>query len=472
MNQIKSAPEQLEFQGLGRRSVVADFDGGTITSEGGALLLRELDQRSGILNRFAACFIDRRNPAYREHPVYRLVAQRVHGLCLGYEDLNDHEHLRFDPLFATLCGQHDPIGARRNRVADVGKALAGKATLQRLESTPAIDAQADRYHKITHEPEKVRKFFIEHFLRHYSRGKPAKQIIIDLDATDDPLHGNQEGRFFHGYYDTYCYLPLYAFCDGYLLAAELREANIDACVGADDVLERIVNGVRGRWPKTRIIVRADSGFAREWLMRWCEDHRVDYVYGLARNRRLRRAIGKPMREATELFASTQSAARVYEELTWRTKNSWSRSRRVVAKAEYIAGKENPRFMVTSLSAEEFPAKALYESLYYAGGEMENRIKEQQLYLFADRTSSSTMRANQLRLWFSTVAYLLIHELRQTALVNTELATAQCHTIRSKILKIGARVTVSTRRVVVHLASGYPYQKLFSQSLRRIQLAFP
>ena len=246
MNQIKSAPEQLEFQGLGRRSVVADFDGGTITSEGGALLLRELDQRSGILNRFAACFIDRRNPAYREHPVYRLVAQRVHGLCLGYEDLNDHEHLRFDPLFATLCGQHDPIGARRNRVADVGKALAGKATLQRLESTPAIDAQADRYHKITHEPEKVRKFFIEHFLRHYSRGKPAKQIIIDLDATDDPLHGNQEGRFFHGYYDTYCYLPLYAFCDGYLLAAELREANIDACVGADDVLERIVNGVRAR----------------------------------------------------------------------------------------------------------------------------------------------------------------------------------------------------------------------------------
>ena len=472
MIQIQSAPKQFEFQGLGRRTVVAGFDGGTISSEGGALLLRELDRRCRILDAFAGCFVDRRDASYREHPVHRLVAQRVYGLCLGYEDLNDHEQLRYDPLFATLCEQHDVEGRCRVRPADVGKALAGKATLQRLESTPAAGADADRYHKISHEPERIREFFIEHFLSHYNRGKRPKQIVIDLDATDDPLHGNQEGRFFHGYYDRYCYLPLYAFCDGYLLAAELRQANIDACAGADEVLERIVTAVRLKWPKTRIIVRADSGFAREWLMGWCEEHRVEYVLGLARNKRLRRAIGKSIREATELFASSNRAARVYEDLTWRTRNSWSRSRRVVAKAEYIAGKENPRFVVTSLSPEQIPAEQLYEALYCARGDMENRIKEQQLYLFADRTSAATMRANQLRLWFSSVAYLLMHELRQIALVNTELQTAQCHTIRTKILKIGARVTVSTRRVVVHLSSGYPYQSLFEQSLRRIQMAFP
>ena len=316
MIQIQSAPKQFEFQGLGRRTVVAGFDGGTISSEGGALLLRELDRRCRILDAFAGCFVDRRDASYREHPVHRLVAQRVYGLCLGYEDLNDHEQLRYDPLFATLCEQHDVEGRCRVRPADVGKALAGKATLQRLESTPAAGADADRYHKISHEPERIREFFIEHFLSHYNRGKRPKQIVIDLDATDDPLHGNQEGRFFHGYSDRYCYLPLYAFCDGYLLAAELRPANIDACAGADEVLERIVTAVRLKWPKTRIIVRADSGFAREWLMGWCEEHRVEYVLGLARNKRLRRAIGKSMREATELFASSNRAARVYEDLTW------------------------------------------------------------------------------------------------------------------------------------------------------------
>jgi hypothetical protein len=465
---VQCEEKQLQLQGLGNRQVVASFDGGTITSDAGGLLLREVDLRSGILEQFADCFVDRREPGYAEHEVRQLVAQRVYGLCLGYEDLNDHEYLRYDPLFATLCGQADVQGRTRRHETDVGKALAGKATLQRLESAPPESLGLSRYHRIFHDRQRIEAFFVEHFLRHYNAGCQPGQIILDLDATDDPIHGSQEGRFFHGFYNTYCYLPLYVFCEGYLLAALLRSSNIDASLGADSELERIITQIRTRWPATRIIVRGDSGFAREWLMKWCEDNRVEYVFGLARNTRLQRAIGQVMRQARVRFFSTGKPARQFVELRYRTRKSWSRERRVVAKAEYIAGKENPRYVVTSLPRKRYSAKRLYEQLYCARGEMENRIKEQQLYLFADRTSSATMRANQLRLWFSSVAYVLMHELRVRGLHDGELARAQCHTIRSKVLKIGARVVVSTRRIVVHISSGYPYQELFNRALQHIQ----
>lgn len=468
---IQSVENQLEFQGLGTRRIVASFDGGTITSDAGGLLLREVDVRSRILQRFAACFVDRREVSYAEHPVDQLVAQRIYGLCLGYEDLNDHEQLRYDPLFGALCEQSDVLGEHRRRERDTGKMLAGKSTLQRLESAPAEGAELGRYHRIFHDPQAIEAFFVGHFLDHYNGGRQPGQIIIDLDATDDPIHGSQEGRFFHGFYNCYCYLPLYIFCEGYLLAAKLRRSNIDASFGADGELGRIVAQIRQRWPATRIIVRADSGFAREWLMTWCEENRVDYLFGMARNKRLQRAIGKAMQEARLRFSSSGTPERVYTEFFYRTKKSWSRARRVIAKAEYIAGKENPRFVVTSLSRKRWPANRLYEELYCARGEMENRIKEQQLYLFADRTSAGTIRANQLRLWFSSVAYVLMHELRQVALVHSELARAQCHSIRIKLLKVGARVVVSTRRIVVHLASGYPHRDLFTTALERIQTGF-
>lgn len=466
------AEKQLHFQGLGTRKIVGAFDGGTITSDAGGLLLREVDLRGGILDRLADCFLDRREVGYAEHPVRQLLAQRVYGLCLGYEDLNDHEQLRYDPLFATVCGQSDVLGERRRRESDVGKTLAGKSTLQRLESAPAVGDGIGRYHRIFHDPEAIKRLFVEHFVDHYNGGRQPGQIIIDLDATDDPIHGNQEGRFFHGFYNCYCYLPLYIFCEGYLLSAKLRRSNIDASLGADTELERIVSQIRTRWPKTRIIVRGDSGFAREWLMQWCEENHVDYLFGLARNKRLQRAVGEAMQRARVRFASTGKPAKVYEELRYQTKKSWSRERRVVAKAEYIAGKENPRFVVTSLSCRRYATRRLYEELYCTRGEMENRIKERQLYLFADRTSAATMRANQLRLWFSSVAYLLMHDLRQQTLQGGEFARAQCHSIRIKLLKIGARVVVSTRRIVVHLASGYPYKDLFCAALQRIHGAVP
>lgn len=462
----------LLFQDLGRRKVVASFDGGTITSDAGGLLLREIDMRSGIIDRFADCFIDRREPGYAEHPLRQLIAQRVYGLCLGYEDLNDHEQLRYDPLFAAVCGQPDVTGASRRHEADVGKALAGKATLQRLESAPGESSKLGRYHRIFHDRQRIEGFFVEHFLRHYNSGCQPGQIILDLDATDDPIHGSQEGRFFHGFYNSYCYLPLYIFCEGYLLGAKLRCSNIDACLGADTELERIVGQIRERWPATRIVVRGDSGFAREWLMKWCEDNTVEYLFGLARNARLQRAIAAVMGQARLRYASTGMPARVYQELRYRTKKSWSRVRRVVGKAEYIHGKENPRFVVTSLSQKQWGTQALYEDLYCARGEMENRIKEQQRYLFADRTSSATMRANQLRLWFSSVAYVLMHELRLRALHDGQFARAQCSTIRLKLLKIGGRVVVSTRRIVVHLSSGYPYQDLFNRAAHHILATVP
>jgi hypothetical protein len=450
-------PQQLEFQGVGRRTVVAAFDGGTLTSDGGLLLLSEVERRRGILQRFAACFRDQRNPAYVEHSVEELVRQRVLGLALAYEDLNDHEELRADPLLATVVGKADPTGSDRRQEQDRGKPLAGKSTLNRLEWGAV---KQDRYRKISVDTQAVDRFLVDTFLS--AQESVPTQIILDLDATDDPLHGEQEGRFFHGYYGGYCYLPLYIFCGPHLLCALLRSSDRDACAGSVTEVERIVAQIRSRWPEVQIILRADSGFAREELMAWCEQHGVDYIFGLARNVRLQRALGGEMAQAREQFEQSSQATRIFRDFPYRTRKSWSCQRRVVGKAEHLAKGANPRFVVTSLSAESWPAAALYEQLYCARGEMENRIKEQQLCLFADRTSSHNLASNQLRLWFSSVAYILLNELRRLGLQGTELAHARCDTIRTKLLKIGAQIRVTVRRVWVHLASSYPYATVWTQ----------
>jgi hypothetical protein len=457
-----SAP-RLEFQGLNSRTVVADFDGGTLTSEGGLLLLGQVERRRGILRRFAACFQDGRNPAFLEHRLEELVSQRVLGLALAYEDLNDHDELRADPLLATVVGKADPTGQDRRHSQDRGKPLAGKSTLNRLEWGAVVQ---DRYRKIKVDGAAVDRFFVETFLSVHEQAP--EQIVLDLDATDDPLHGEQEGRFFHGYYGGYCYLPLYIFCGSHLLCARLRSSNCDASAGALGEVERIVGQIRQRWAQVRIVVRGDSGFAREELMSWCEQHGVDFVLGLARNQRLQRSIGAELAQARARFEQSGKAERIFKDLLYKTRKSWSRQRRVVGKAEHLAKGANPRFVVTSLSRESWPEAPLYEDLYCARGEMENRIKEQQLYLFADRTSAHKLASNQLRLWFSSVAYILLDELRRLGLSGTELAQARCDTIRLKLLKIGAHVRVTVRRVWVHLASSDPYAALFSQITQRLR----
>jgi hypothetical protein len=446
----------LAFQAVARRVVSARFDGGALTSDGGAVLLREVDRVTGLLAPFAACFRDARDPARITHAVEALVRQRVYALALGYEDLNDHEQLRHDPLFAVLA-----------EAADLTAPLAGKSTLNRLELSAATVAEAERYKKIAVDHDAVDRLFVDAFLQ--AHRVPPAEIVLDLDATDDPVHGAQEGRFFHGYYGCYCYLPLYIFAGEHLLGARLRPANIDASAGAVEEVDRIVAQVRAAWPAVRITLRADSGFCRDALLTWAEAHGVDYVFGLAKNARLIAAIPEELAAAAAQCAATGAPARVFAERTYQTHDSWSRARRVVAKAEQLTagtadaeGKRNPRFVVTSLPTETIDARTLYEDLYCARGEMENRIKEQQLMLFADRTSAATMRANQLRLYFSAVAYLLLQALRRLALAGTALAHATCQTIRLTLLKIGARIRITVRHVWLALASGCPYAALFAR----------
>jgi hypothetical protein len=443
---------------VGPRQVLADFDGGDISSDGGALLLRETERLTGIIRQFAACSADHRNPDLTEHTVEELIAQRVYALALGYEDLNDHDDLRTDPLLATVVGKPDPTGKARRRSRDRGKALAGKSTLNRLELSPT-GADADtRYKKIPCRTHDVERLFVSLFLQAHSR--PPERIVLDLDATDDPVHGHQLGRFFHGYYKNYCYLPLYIFCGDHLLCARLRPADIDAAAGSVKQLQRIVTQIREAWPEVKIVIRGDSGFCREPIMGWCEAEGVDYVLGLAQNTRLKGMIAAEQEQARVEFERTKEAARVFTDLQYRTLDSWSRERRVVAKAEHLAKGANPRFVVTSLTPEGRAAKPLYEEDYCGRGEMENRIKEQQLHLFADRTSAATMRANQVRLFCSSIAYGLLSALRQLGLAGTELARSQCQTIRLKLLKIGALVQVTVRKVWVKLSSGCPYADVF------------
>jgi hypothetical protein len=429
---------------------VARFDGGTISSDGGAFLLRQTDRRLNLVPRLAECFLDGRNQNRVEHSILEMLSQRIYGLALGYEDINDHEQLRKDPVFGILAGRED-----------LDEPLAGKSTLNRME----LGAGAkDRYKKITFWKEAVDELLVKVFIESY--GEAPAEIVLDVDTTDLPLHGKQEGRFFHGYYDNYCYLPLYVFCGEHVLCARLREANHDASFGCLQEIRRIVAQIRAAWPEVKIVLRGDSGFCRNELMSWCEGNRVEFVFGLARNQRLRKIIGAQMHEATVQWNRTGKPARVFTEFEYSTKKTkkggWDRERRVVAKAEHIDGKENPRFVVTSLTSGEWEARPLYEKLYCLRGDMENRIKEQ-FSLFADRVSAETMRANQMRLYLSAMAYILVSGLRRLGLKETELAQAQVSTIRTKLLKIGAQIRVTVRKVWVSMASSYPWQDVYRQA---------
>ena len=437
------------FEASGRREIVARFDGGTISSDGGAFLLRQTDQRLNLLPRLAECFLDGRNQNLIEHTIQEMLSQRIYGLALGYEDINDHEQLRTDPVFGILAGRED-----------LNEPLAGKSTLNRMELGTGSNG---RYKKITFWRDAMDELMVKVFIE--SSPTVPVEIVLDMDTTDLPLHGKQEGRFFHGYYDNYCYLPLYVFCGEHILCARLREANHDAAFGSLTEIKRIVAQLRVAWPEVKIVLRGDSGFCRNELMSWCENNRVEFVFGLARNQKLRKIIGAEMHEATEQWKQTGKPARVFKEFDYQTKKTktggWDCVRRVVAKAEHIDGKENPRFVVTSLTSTAWAAKELYEQRYCARGDMENRIKEQ-FSLFADRASAETMRANQMRLYLSAMAYILMSGLRRLGLKATELAQAQVSTIRLKLLKIGAQIRISVRKVWVSMASSYPGQDLYQR----------
>jgi len=479
--QTDCSTTRFEFGAVEGRRLEARFDGGTITSNAGALLLGRVDKALRLVERLAACFVDRRNPALIEHSVPTLLGQRLFGLSLGYEDLNDHDALRFDPVFAALAGK---LKAHRADCAPV----AGKSTLNRLERSKETPS---RYHKINYDGAAIEALLVDLFIEAHKIAP--EEIILDLDATDDPLHGEQEGRFFHGYYDCYCYLPLYVFCGRHLLVAKLRKADIDASAGAIEEMARVIERIRAAWPEVRVLLRADSGFAREGLMAWCESNGVDYLFGLAKNERLNAALADDLAAAAKESEATGKSARRFKDFVYRTRDSWSRERRVVGKAEWMTptqadlddtaqrenneakkkkktkkkkkaktpapdapGRGNPRFVVTSLSKERYEARTLYEERYCARGEMENRIKECQLDLFADRTSCHTMRANQLRLYLASFAYVLVSALRRIGLAGTKFADATCGTIRLKLLKIGAQAKTSVRRMLFSMVSAFPY----------------
>ena len=446
--------DRFEFASTsGTRQIVAEFSGGTITSDGGSLLLKETDAKMNLLARFSQCFSDRRSPLRIEHTLEQMLRQRVYSLALGYEDLNDHDVLRRDPLMAVLAGKAEPG-------TDL---LAGKSTLNRLElgtGTPS------RYKKITFWRDSVDELLVDIFLEAHPVA-PA-QIVLDIDTTDMALHGNQEDKFYHGYYKHYCYLPLYIFCGDHVLCARLRPSSIGPAVGSRKEVERIVKQIRQRWPSVEIILRGDSGFCADELLRWCENNGVDYVVGVARNQRLEKLIDGELAEAKQQFEATQQPTRIFVEFEHKTlQGAWNNDRRVVAKAEHINGKSNPRFIVTSLKVENWEKQKLYEELYCGRGDMENRIKEQ-FVLFADRVSVSTMRGNQLRIYLSVMAYTLMNGLRRLGLKATTLATAQVGTIRLKVLKIGALIQVTVRKVWIRMANSYPYQALFSQVLEQLR----
>jgi hypothetical protein len=437
--------EAFAFTAHFSRRVDAGFTAGRVSSDGGALLLREVERRINLLGRLAGCFRDGRNPDLIEHKLSEMLSQRIYGLALGYEDLNDHEQLRSDPLLGLLTGKRK-----------LDEPLAGKSTLNRLE----LVGRTGRYHKIGYSAEAIDRLLVDLYID--SHAVMPIEVVLDLDATDIPLYGHQPERFFHGYYDSYCYLPLYIFAGDQLLCARLRPANQDAAAGSVEQASRIVRQLRERWPEVKIVLRADSGFCREVLMGWCEQNHVDYVFGLQRNQRLRRIVGAEMYQAHMLHQTTGKAARVFAEFDYQTHQSWSRARRVVAKAEHLDKGENPRFVVTSLTPDKCAAQQLYEKFYCARGEMENRIKEQ-MCLFADRLSTDEMQGNQLRLYFSALAYTLVEALRRLALKGTEWAQAQVDTIRRKLFKIGAIVRVSVRRIVLQLSSAYPWKQIYAQA---------
>jgi len=456
--QADCSADLFGFAPVEGREVVAAFDGGAMTSDAGALLLGAADRAIKLVERFAECFHDVRRPELIEHEVATLVGQRVFGIALGYEDLNDHDELRHDPVMAVLAGK---LEAKREDCAPV----AGKSTLNRLELSRL---EATRYHKISHNPIAIKRLMVDVFLEAHQRAP--REIVLDLDATDDPVHGEQEGRFFNAYYDCYCYLPLYVFCGRHLLASKLRPASLDAAAGAVEEVARIVAQIRRRWPDVRVLLRADSGFAREELMVWCEANGVHFLFGLQQNKRLIAAIAGALTRAEAKSRQTGKPARFFKEFTYRTRRSWSRRRRVVGKAEFTKDEANPRFVVTSLTRADCKPKYLYEKVYCARGDMENRIKECQLDLYADRTSTATMRANQLRLWLGSLAYILVCAVRRIGLQHTAFSNASCGTIRLKLLKIGAHVRISVRRIKFAMASSCPVAAVWGRAARRLNAA--
>lgn len=586
--------QRIEFSSLNARTVTSDFEGGQITSDGGVTLLGEVDRMYGVLARLADCFTDYRDAEKIEHPVLDLLRQRVYALCCGYEDLNDHDRLRFDTLLAAVIGKDDPQGEDRRREADRGASLAGKSTLNRLELGKAGDDADSDYHKIVADLEAMENLLIDLFLDAHDR--PPTEIILDMDPTDSPVHGEQWGRHFQGYYDEYCFLPLYVFCGDFLLAARLRPGDVGATSGAIAVLEKLVTRIRARWPEVKIQFRADGAFSEEPLLAWCENHHVQYVIGLASNSRLLSELEQEQGEMASASAASGESERTYRDLQYRTLDSWSRTRRVVAKIEHLPGavggtvsvkksakaardaetlerqateseqtasaaaeqaasaaaaaldqeqaaasakasaggrrneqartaraaaqqmaesakqarrtarqaersaaesqkqaeklrdqatrarrqadwaaeqctwqgKSNVRFVVTNVAVATTSAQAVYEEGYCPRGDMENRIKEQQLYLFADCLPCERMRSNQIRLYFSSFGYMLDVLLRRDGLSGTEMSRAQCHTIRERLLKIGGLVRVTVRRVWVHLSSSYPYRELLLQVFENLR----
>jgi hypothetical protein len=452
--------DSFDFGTVERRQVVGTFDGGEITSDAGALLLGQTDNAIGLVSRLADCFQDARCPALVVHQLPAMLRQRIFGIALGYEDIVDHDQLRHDPVLGVLGGA---LISKRSDCAP----LAGKSTLNRLEHSAKVGA--DPYHKITHDPAAIERLFVELMMN--AHDEAPRQLTIDIDATHDPIHGEQEGRHFNGFYDCYCYLPLYIFAGRHLLAAKLRSADKDAADGTQEEIARIVAQIRERWPDVRIILRADSGFARDGLMDWCETNGVDFIFGLARNPRLNGAIARELVLARRASRRSGRAERRFAVLeNWDTRDGWARPRKVVAKAEWLGDKANPRFVVTTLHWSDGDARKLYEDMYCARGEMENRIKECQTDLFAGRTSAATMRANQLRLWFAAFAYVVMAALRRIGLGGTELSRATCGTIRLKLLKIGALITISVRRVKIAFASSCPYQAIFAHAHHRLRCA--
>jgi hypothetical protein len=440
----------MDFGSSGGRKLVGAFDGGAITSNGGVVLLAAADKAIGLSERLAACFNDYRSAGCIVHAKADLLRQRIFGLGLGYEDLIDHDALRFDPALMAALGRPED-------------ALAGKSTLNRLEHAGKIGH--DRHHKLDHDPSAIERLFVDVFTDAHE--EPPVRIVLDLDATDDRLFGFQEGRHYHGYYDCYCYLPLYIFCGRHLLAAKLRSSSVDGAHGAKDEVARIVAQIRERWPNVSIVIRADSGFCRDELMTWCEENRVKYVLGLAGNSRLHKRIARESRKAKLKSKRTAKPARVFADFEYRTRDSWSAKRRVIGKAEWTQGEANPRFIVTNVDPAFGAAKFLYEHVYCQRGEMENRIKECQADLFADRTPAPTMRANQLRLWLSSFAYVLMCAVRRIGLVGTDFERATCGTIRLQLLKIGALVPVSVRCVKLAFASACPAREVFMLAQRRL-----
>jgi len=435
----------LLFSSLGRKKIVADFNGGDLTSDGGLPLLREVDRKIGLIDALDDAIVDPRCPWLIEHDQRTLLAQRIFAIAAGYEDLNDHQTLRDDTLLQALTDRTRKAGEAES------DPLSSPPTLCRLEN------------RITRgDLARMAEVLVETFIA--SRATPPTELVLDFDATDDPVHGLQEGRFFHGYYDHHCFLPLYVTCGQQLLVAYLRPANIDAAKHSRAILKLLVRRFREVWPNVKILLRGDSGFCRWRLMRWCDRNGVDYILGLPKNAVLKRLARRSMVQARWDYRRTGDKQRLFEEFEYAAK-TWDRPRRVIAKAEHGPRGENPRFVVTRLPGGP---RELYEDVYCQRGDMENRIKEQQLGLFADRTSCHAFLANQFRVLLSAAAYVLMETLRRVGLVGTELAAAQASTIRVKLLKIGGRIVQSVRRIVIHLASGFPLQRTFEIILCRLR----